>query len=205
MYTYFMKKINKKIFVNIENVIYDVDVTYKRQKGIYLRYKDNKFYCTSPYFVSDDKLQQFFIKAIPNLMNKVGKNKKPSPFGENYTYILGEKVDRVVDEKELFNLAYEVLTRLTRKYEKIMGINHPYNIRIKKMKGRYGSNSSLTYSISYQLNLIHFSQEIISSVVVHELAHHFYKDHQKHFYNCVLKYCPNYYSINKKLKKGIFK
>lgn len=200
-----MKNMNKTIFIDIDGVIYEVYVTYKRQKGVYLRYKDNKFYCTSPYFFSNDKLQQFFIKAIPNLIDKAEKNKKPSPTGDDFTYILGEKIDRTVSEKELFNLSYDVLTRLTRKYEKIMGIDCPYNIRIKKMKGRYGSNSSLTHSISYQLNLIHFSEEIISSVVIHELAHHFYKDHQKGFYNCVLKYCPNYYSINKKLKKGIFK
>ncbi len=199
-------KNSKIIDVEIDNKIYPVQIIYKRQKGIYLRYKNDQFLCTSPFFVDDKRLISFFKKAIPSLNRKISKrNKKESPIGDNYTYLLGEKINKKLTKEELFLIAQEKLTELTRKYERIMKINIHYNIRIKIMKGRYGSNSMKTHSLSYQLDLIHYSEEIISSVVIHELAHHYHRNHQKLFYRCVLKYCPNYYELKKKLRKGIYK
>ena len=86
-----------------------------------------------------------------------------------------------------------------------MGIKIPYNIKIRKMKTRYASNSLKTHSITFQMNLIHYSKEIIDSIVVHELAHEFYRNHQKRFYQCVEKYFSNYKEVNLKLKKGLYK
>ncbi len=84
-----------------------------------------------------------------------------------------------------------------------MGIKEPYKIGIRKTTTRFGSNSLRTHSLSFQQALIHYSEEIISTVVVHELAHDFYRNHQQKFYNCVNLYCPDYINLQKKLKKGI--
>ncbi|HBF67746.1 MAG TPA: hypothetical protein DDW20_00275 [Firmicutes bacterium] len=199
-------KNNKTIDIKIDNTIYSVKIFYKQQKGIYLRYKNEQFVCTSPFFVDDSRLIKFFKKAIPSLNKKISKkSNKESPIGEDYTYLLGEKIDKVLSQSVLFDIAYKKLIELTRKYEKLMNIVPPYNVRIKIMNGRYGSNSLKTHSISYQLDLIHYSEDIIASVVIHELAHHFHRNHQKAFYKCVLKYCPDYYERKKKLRKGIYK
>ena len=98
-----------------------------------------------------------------------------------------------------------LITELVRKNEEIMGISEPYMVKVKPTERQFGSNSKRTHTLSFQLNLIHYSKEIIESVVVHELAHDFERNHSKNFYNIVYRYCPNYRELQKKLKKGIHK
>ena len=56
--------------------------------------------------------------------------------------------------------------------------------------------------LTFDKDLIHYSLEIIDSIVIHELAHYYYHDHSHSFYNMVLKYCPNYKELQRKLTYG---
>ena len=85
-----------------------------------------------------------------------------------------------------------------------MGVTSPYRVRTAKLKSRYGSNSRRTHKLSFASSLIHYPVEVIDSVVVHELAHHFVFDHSKSFYNVVLRYCPAYWEMHKRLRKKIY-
>ena len=85
-----------------------------------------------------------------------------------------------------------------------MGITHTYKIRVRKMKSRYGSNSRKTMSLAFNLSLVHYSPEIIDSVIIHELVHDKVFNHSEKFYNEVYKYCPNYKALKRKLNKGIY-
>ena len=184
---------------------YDVEVVYKRQRGLYLRKKGDAFYASAPLLMSESHVKEFIHKSIPTLNRRIEKNTpKESPKGDDYMYLLGEKVEQVMSEKELRAFALKYLKDLTRECEQEMGIK-PYNVHIRKMKSRYGSNSLKTHSINYQLDLIHYDREIIRSVVVHELAHDKHRNHQKGFYKVVLQYCPNYWELRRKLRKGIYK
>ena len=62
------------------------------------------------------------------------------------------------------------------------------------------SKKTLTFSFV----LIHYSKEVIDSVVIHELAHDLFFDHSSNFYNVVYNYCPNYDILRKQLVKGEF-
>lgn len=193
-------------FIYPNNESYNVVVTYKRQRGLYLRKKGDIFYASAPLLMSESHVKDFIYKSIPKLNKRIQKNKpSETPIGDNHTYLLGERLDYVIPEKELRKFALEKLTQLTRDCEQEMHISKPYKVHIHKMKTRYGSNSSKTHSINYQLDLIHYSEEIIRSVVVHELAHDKYRNHQRGFYSLVLQYCPNYWDLRKKLRKGIYK
>ena len=64
-------------------------------------------------------------------------------------------------------------------------------------------NSRKTHTLTFQLSLVHYSKEIIDSVIYHELAHDFYFDHSANFYKLLLSYCPNYFKLKAKLRKGI--
>lgn len=201
----------QKEFEYIKNgVSYKVIVTYKHQKNLYFRYKNDAFFVNVPYLTSLSYVKKGLDKYFDKLI-KIKEKKKivHYSFEEDYVYILGEKVKfsslvQTSDlEKYLFDLAERTIISEVRKYEKQMGITVPYKVKIKKTSSQFGSNSRKTHTLSFQLNLIHFSTKIIDSVVVHELAHEFERNHQKEFYNIVLKYCPDYWILHNKLRRGI--
>ena len=93
----------------------------------------------------------------------------------------------------------------TELYEQAMNISPYYDVKLRKKNTNYGVNSRRTHTITYNIFLVHFSLEIIDSVIVHELAHHYYFDHSSKFYNVVYNYYPNYKEVHHKLTKEIFK
>ena len=94
----------------------------------------------------------------------------------------------------------EIMQKRTDFYASQMNII-PYKVSIHDTTSRYGSNSKRTHRIAYSTILMHYSYEIIDSVIVHELAHDKVYNHSKAFYDVVYKYCPNYKLIRKKLKE----
>jgi len=196
----------KTYLFEVDNKTYEIPVTYKFQRGLYLRAKKDGFVASAPSLLSEAKVQKFIQESLPTLIKRVNKKVNvEQPIGENYTYLFGEKVEGIIQEKELRKIALEEFTNQTRECEQLMGIKKPYKVHVRKMKSRYGSNSRTTHSLNYQLNLVHFDKEIIRSVVVHELAHEYHRNHQKGFYDCLLQYCPNYKTLRSKLIKGVYK
>lgn len=214
---------NEQFQIEIDGQIYPVFVTSKYQKNVYFRFKNGAFYVTCPYLYSKRKILQSLEKFGPKLLKKIQKTTVlPYSFEEHYIYLFGNKYllgnsddfsiqentvfSKNIDdlEKNLRKLLLNYLSESVRNYEKLMGIKNPYQISVKKTKSRYGSNSSKTHRLHFQIDLVHYSFPIIDSVVVHELSHEFYHNHQKGFYSCVLEYCPDYYSLKKKLRKKEF-
>lgn len=205
---------NNRSFIYIyDNKEYVVNVlTHAFQKNVYFRFKDGQFFVSGNKLMSDRQIAKWLSKYAPRLLKKVSKETEPSySFKEHWLYLFGEKID--LDEKinennidkYLKKGLLNYLVESVRIYENKMGITKPYKIGVRKMKTRFGSNSLKTHSLSFQLDLVHFSKEIIDSVVVHELAHEFYRNHSKSFYDCVYKYCPNYWELKKKLRRRIYK
>ena len=76
----------------------------------------------------------------------------------------------------------------------------PTAVKINFAKTRFGSCSSKN-SINFSAFLMLFPLEAVDYVVVHELAHIKYKNHQKEFYALVEKYMPDYKKRMALLKK----
>ena len=114
---------------------------------------------------------------------------------------------KLYTEKQVLIKKYvlEKLTSRVRYYEEIMGVYPPYKVVVRNTSTRLGSNSRKTHTISLTFNLIHYNMNVIDSVVVHELAHHFHFDHSKEFYDVVYKYCPEYKKMRSILLKGVYK
>ena len=200
--------------VDLDGKLYDAELIFKRQRNIYYRFKDEKFIITAPLFASKKKILEGLNKFAPRLVRNNCFNNSPNySFDEDYIYLLGEKYTlsslSLVNEEQidLFikQKAKEIITPIVRKYEAIMGIKKPYKIGVRKVTSRFGSNSLRTHNLSFCQNLAHYSEEIITTVVVHELAHEFERNHGSNFYKIVYTYCPNYKEVQKKLKRGIHK
>lgn len=195
---------------------YDVEVIYKSgKKNITYRFKDGKFIITAPRLASLTNIKNGLIKYGPRLLKY---QERPVLFNDDYIYILSKKVDlrdkviHFVDGSKfefstkneliifLKKYLYNIIQKLVSVNCKNMNIKENFKIRIKDMKSRYGSYSKKTKSLSFNLLLIHYDVSIIESVVIHELAHYFIFNHSKKFYELVLKYCPDYFILDKKLK-----
>ena len=209
---------NKEFIYQVDDKDYRTIVTYKRIRNIHFRFDGESFLISAPRLVSLKQIKSGLDKYAKKLIKGSVKMHAES---EEYIYILGKKIELTYpgylgleselisykDNKQLHTrlrkwfLSY--LTNRTKFFESVMGVPS-YLVKLRQMKSRYGSNNRPKKTITYSLVLIHYSPEIIDSVIIHELAHHFVYDHSDNFYKVVYKYCPNYDILRKKLIKAEF-
>lgn len=200
-----------------------VVVTVKRIKNIIFRYKDGSFLVSTPKNTPTKVIFDYLDRFYDRLLAKDAK--KTSPFENGKMFLLGQSVELYAGEdiknvfrfgdalyfkddkdfdKKLRLYAKDYFTSRVRYFEKVMKIKNPYEIKVRDMKTRFGTNSRKTHALSFQLRLIHFQPEIIDAIVIHELAHDHHFDHGVKFYQKLYEFCPNYKALIKKLKKGEF-
>ena len=196
---------------------YPVKLTRKWMRSIQYRFRDGTFLISAPKLVSKSTIFKGLDKFAKKLVSR--EEKTPSITNE-YIYIFGEQYpinninidNSVIDasdkeklNKQLSKILLNYVTESVNKFAKEMNVNEPYKIKVRNTKTRLGSNSRRTKTLAFALSLVHFSKEIIDSVVVHELAHCFVFNHSKAFYNVVYQHCPNYNVLRKKLIHSEFK
>ena len=98
--------------------------------------------------------------------------------------------------KVLYNKALEFIN----KYEKIMGV-HAEQLRIKKMKTRWGTCNIEAKRIWINYELIKYPIECLEHIVVHELTHLLETNHTPRFYELLGKYYPNFRENDKLIKE----
>lgn len=210
---------DKKFNYEVNGTPYPVNITFKRMRNIRYFFKNGEFYVSCPRLTSMRSIIGGLDKFAEKMVEKA--NKKVPASGDDYIYLYGYRVEigssgtlnigsqsltfksRQELDKKLKKFFKEIVTQRVRYYEKLMNIPE-YNVRVQKMSTRYGSNSKQTHTVNFSTVLMNYSLPIIDSVVVHELAHHFYFDHSENFYNVVYKYCPNYKKYHSFLRKGIY-
>ena len=76
-----------------------------------------------------------------------------------------------------------------------------YNeVKVRDAITRYGSCMPSKKNLYFSSRLIMLPQDKIDAIIVHELCHMKYKNHNKEFYDLVKKYIPDYKEIHKWLK-----
>ena len=98
--------------------------------------------------------------------------------------------------KVLYNKALEFINR----YEKIMGV-HAEQLRIKKMKTRWGTCNIEAKRIWINYELVKYPIECLEHIVVHELTHLLETNHTPRFYALLGKYYPNFRENDKLIKE----
>ena len=190
--------------ISINGREYPVYIQKKNMRSLTMRLnkEQDALLVHAPYFVSKRTIMIFVNEKGPRLIKRAKEKKNAIPSGK--ASIFGEIVDNDIDLEEKNRLLLEYCLSSQRKYEKIMNVP-PYNVKVRNMTSRYGVNNKRTNTITYSTCLIAYSKEIIDSIIVHELSHHFERNHQEGFYRIVCKYCPNYKALHKKLRKGEIK
>lgn len=194
---------------------YPTVVNRKICRYFYFRWnkEGNGFIITAPLYVTEKDLKDTMKRNLPKIIEKKKIADGNSPIKGDEFYYFGElcKIDGFSswDEKKkdkyLKNKLKEYVEPRTKECEKEMGIKDIYKIKVRTMKTRFGVNNKRSMSITFSTSLIHYSKEIIDSVIYHELAHHFVMNHSDKFYKVLLKYCPTYKISRRKLIKRIYK
>ena len=121
-------------------------------------------------------------------------------------YIYSKNINEIEIEKKLLEWKLEklktFLEEYLEKYTKLLNRNIDY-YQIKKLSSAWGIYHKKENYISFNSDLIEKDIECIEYVVLHELCHIFYMNHQKDFWALVEKYMPDYKVRRKNLKTFI--
>lgn len=121
-------------------------------------------------------------------------------------YIYSKEIDNTQIDKKLLEWKVEklkaILDEYLNKYTKLLNINIDY-YQIKKLSSAWGIYHKKENYISFNSDLIEKDIDCIEYVVLHELCHIFYMNHQKDFWALVEKYMPDYKVRRKNLKTFI--
>lgn len=95
-----------------------------------------------------------------------------------------------------------LLDSLVPKWEEKLGV-HANEVRIKRMKTKWGSSNIKAKRIWFNLELAKKSPKCISYVVVHELTHLIEKNHNKRFNGIIESVMPNWRQYRDELNSFI--
>ena len=74
-------------------------------------------------------------------------------------------------------------------------------LSVRKMRSRWGSCRYTKGSITLNSRLLHVPYECIQYVVIHELLHFYYPDHQKGFHEALERLVKGHRKIEKRLQE----
>ena len=126
-------------------------------------------------------------------------DKEDAKFYKGYIYIyVKDKNDYKKKEKLFYKWLQEKAEEafhdsLARMYPLIgkYGVKEP-SIKIRRMKTRWGSCSQNSHSITLNLDLVKAPKACIDYVLLHELIHFKYRNHNKQFYNFLTALMPDW-------------
>lgn len=155
---------------------------------------------TIKYFVTDEK--HFIFGREFELEIRLGT--------KNIVILSNEKMVLVIKNKEqnreqivtnyLRKVLYNKALEFINKYEENMGV-HAEQLRIKKMKTRWGTCNIKVKRIWINYELVKYPIECLEHIVVHELTHLLETNHTPRFYELLGKYFPNYRENDKLIKE----
>ena len=223
-----LKGLSLRIIIIIKNRMifrygdkeYNVIVIKKNNKNTYIRIKDNCVYVTTNYFVSNKSIENLLksnyvsiTRMIDKYEVKLKKDDKFYLFGCEYNIIFDDSKKIDIDNADIYIKNDKEFKRWLDKYIEITFSNHlkywydlyeediPIpNLKIRKMKSRWGVCNTKNHNITLNYYLYRYNIECLDYVIVHELSHFIEPNHSKKFWNQVSKYCPNYKDIRKELR-----
>ena len=204
----------------INDFFCNVYIEKKNNKNTYIRIKEDlNIYVTTNYFTTEkqiikllDNNYDYLFKMLNNMKQRNEKKELFYYLGKKYDIIYLDSNVELYDDKiyvkneETLNKWYKkqikkiFKERLDYNYSLFIE-NIPYpNLRIRKMKTRWGVCNKKTNTVTLNSELIKYDISKIDYVIIHELSHFLHFNHSRNFWNQVEKYCPNYKKIRNELK-----
>ncbi len=208
--------------ITLNNQTFNVFITRKNNKNMYLRVKKDGIYISCNYFVTATMIKSFIMKNETDIIRmyetvqrKEKKNEEFYYLGNSYDVVVLNtisKIEFVGNQVFVKNKTY-LNTFLKNECERIFNerVKICYNlfeedipypkVMIGKMKRKWGYCNKRQELIKLNSELIKYSIDEIDYVIIHELCHFLEFNHSKNFWKYVKKYKPNYKENTKVLKE----
>ncbi len=199
--------------LKLGNEIFNVYITKKNIKNMYLRVKIDGIYISCNYFVTTNMIKSFVLSNENSILQSYERLQKKEKKKEDF-YYLGKKYNVIIlntvskiefmdsnlfvknktylntflknEASRVFNERYKICYNL---FEETI----PFpNLIIGKMKRKWGYCNKAKNIIKLNFDLIHYSISEIDYVIIHELCHLIEFNHSKSFWKLVKKYKPDY-------------
>ena len=206
--------------IEIDDKIYEVEIIKKNNRNTYIRVKDGKIIVTTNYLTPRSSIvklirdnQNSLIKMINTDNKKQDKKDNFYLFGKQYDVIYGFNGIEIDNDKIYAPNKKELDKYILNEIKKIYQIRLDYwynvfeekipvpNLKIRKMTSRWGVCNTKNHNVTLNYELSKYDITCLDYVIVHELSHFIYHDHQKDFWNLVGKYYPKYKEARKMLKE----
>ena len=191
-------------FIKYNGEIINYIITKKGTKNLYARMDENNVIKVStPYFVNKKFLEQFVVESYFKLLKKRMK-KKNNPLRSGKIKVLSKEYDIPEIGDLNYFLSISLKNYLKENYLDIcnkLGINNPPSVVLKRVKGYLGQYNKKAHKMTLNILIAHLDKDCIEYVIVHELVHIKYMNHQKEFWDEVEKFVPNYKKLRMKCKK----
>lgn len=211
------------MYIEIDDVRYDIIVEKKNIKNMYLRVKDDlNIYVTCNTFTPDILIKKFVNSNISYIKKQLDKQEKRLEKKLDY-YYFGNKIEIFKDEafktpyfedntlyvrntsdidkwykKEIKRVFKERLDYIYNNYSR--SIPYP-SLTIRKMSTRWGVCNTKLKKVTLNSELVYKDMKCLDYVIVHELSHLIEANHSKRFWSLVEENCPDYKRIRKEVQE----
>ena len=171
-----------------------IQVIQSKRKTISIELKTDRILVKAPQRMSKQEIYGFVMAKKDWIEKHVKIMQERSKSMENVLPYTAEEI------KSLAEKAVAVIPQRVKHYAEIIGVDYG-RITIRNQKTRWGSCSSKG-NLNFNCLLMLFPEDVIDSVVVHELCHRKYLNHSAVFYAEVEKVFPEYRRCQKWLKEN---
>lgn len=177
-----------------ENSNAEISVIRSKRKSISIEVKAGKVIVRAPLKMRDKEIDKF-LKLKKNWIDK-----HLQIFAERQKILKNLKPYTEEELKEIVSEAKRIIPERAEIYAKKIGVD--YNrITIRKQHKRWESCSSLG-NLNFNCLLVLLPEEVLDSVIVHELCHRKHMNHSAKFYAEVDKAFPEYKKWHKWLNEN---
>lgn len=184
----------KELFLMIDDTRIPIMLFRSKRKTISLEIKRDGIYVRTPLRMSDAEIQSFLERKKNWLQKHLQKQAEHSAAVKDLTPFTYEELHELAEQ------ALQVIPERVKYYAEIIGVDYG-RITIRNQRTRWGSCSSKG-NLNFNCLLMLMPDEIIDSVVVHELCHRKHMNHSAQFYAEVEKAFPEYRRCRKWLKEN---
>lgn len=153
---------------------------------------DNRVLVKAPYGTSERTVQEFLLSKKDWITKHLEKQNREEEKAESLGLLSADEI------KQIKKQAHKIIPQRVEYWANKIGVTYG-RIAIRLQSSRWGSCAQ-NGNLNFNCLLVLMPQEILDSVVVHELCHRKHMNHSKEFYAEIDRVFHDYKRCNKWLK-----